>query len=67
VRANLAILPRFSNAFPNRFIRHLNPPIQHHFLEVSVAQGKGVVEPNAVADDFAGEAITGVHGLGIVN
>lgn len=48
--------------FPNRFIGDLNAPIEHHFLNVSVAQGKGVVEPNAVANDFTRESMTGIHG-----
>ncbi len=55
------LLPKFLTPFPNRLVGYLNPTVQHHFLNVSVAQGKGVVEPDTVTDDFAGESVTGVH------
>ena len=61
------LLSEFLTPFSNRFIGDLDSPIQHHFLDIPIAQGKGVVEPNTVADDFPGESMTGVHGLGIVN
>ena len=34
------LLSEFLTPFPNRFIRHLDPAIQHHFLNVPVAQRK---------------------------
>ena len=55
------LLPELPAPFPNRLICHLNPAIQHHFLNVSVAQGEGVVEPDAVADDFGGETMAMVQ------
>jgi hypothetical protein len=51
----------FLAPFPNRFLRHLNPAIQHHFLNIAVAQGKCVVEPDTVTDDFRGKAVTRIH------
>ena len=61
------LLSEFLALFPNRFIGHLNPPVQHHFFDISVAQGRGVVEPNTVANNFAGESMTEVNGSGSVN
>ena len=37
------------------------------FKGVPVAQGEGVVEPDAVTDDFAGKTMTGVHEPEITN
>jgi hypothetical protein len=46
---------------------HLNPAIQYHFLDIAIAQGKGVVEPDTVAHNFAGESMTVAYGSAIVN
>jgi hypothetical protein len=35
--------------------------IQHHFLNIPIAQGKSVVEPNAIANNLARKAMTGIH------
>ncbi len=61
------LLPEFLAPLPHRFIRHLDPAIQHHVLDLPIAQGKPVVEPNTVANNFAGESMTGVQGSAIVN
>jgi len=61
------LLSEFLTPFPNCFIRHLDPTIEHHFLDIPVAQGERVIEPNTVAGDFAGESMTGVQGSAIVN
>ncbi len=61
------LLSEFLAPFPNRFVRHLNPAMQHHFLNVSVAQGESVVEPDTVTDDFAGKTMPGVHGQAVAN
>ena len=37
------------------------------FKGITVAQGEGVVEPDTMADDFAGESVTGVHGQAVAN
>jgi len=55
------LLPEFLTPFSNRLIRHFNSAIEHHFLDVSVAQREGVVEPDTVTDDFGGKTVTGVH------
>ncbi len=61
------LLPEFLTPFSNCFVSHLNSSIQHHFLNVSVAQGESVVEPDTVTDDFAGKTMPGVHGQPVAN
>ena len=58
-RTRLAILLRFRLQLG---ISHLDSPIQHHFLNVAIAQGKGVLEPDTMANDFSRKAVTGVYG-----
>ncbi len=61
------LLPEFLTPLPDCFVGDFDSPIQHHFLDVPVAQRKRVVEPDTVADDFGRESMTGIHGQGIVN
>ncbi|MBD2080177.1 hypothetical protein H6G01_09740 [Leptolyngbya sp. FACHB-17] len=61
------VLPKLLAPFPNRFVRHRDAAVQHHLLDVPVAQGEGVVEPDTVADNFTGKLMAGIHGSGIVN
>jgi hypothetical protein len=35
--------------------------IEHHFLNIPVAELEGVIEPNAIANEFAGKMMTGIH------
>jgi hypothetical protein len=46
---------------PHYFVSHLDAPLQQHFLKVLFAQGKGVVEPDAVTDACPGKMMTGVQ------
>jgi hypothetical protein len=55
------LLPELLTPIPNYFIGHLNAAIQHHFLNVPVAQRKGVIQPNTVTDNFAQKSMTGIH------
>jgi hypothetical protein len=55
------LLSNFTAPFPNGFVSHLNPAIEHHFFNVSLAQWEGVVEPNTVADNFGREAMARIH------
>ena len=50
-------LSELSAPFADGFIRHLNAPIEHHFLNVAVAQREGVVEPDAVANNLDGKSV----------
>jgi hypothetical protein len=36
-------------------------------LHIPVAQGERVIETDTVANNFAGESMTGIHEIGIVN
>jgi hypothetical protein len=44
------LLPKVLTPFPQRLVSHLAAPLQPHFLNVPVAQGKGAVEPDAVTE-----------------
>ncbi len=61
------LLSEFLAPLPNRFGGDFDPAIQHHFLDIPIAQGERVIEPDTVANNFAGESMTGVHEQGIVN
>jgi len=61
------LLPEFLASLPNHFIRHLDPAIQHHFLDIPIVQGERVIDPDTVANNFAGKSMTGIHVIGIVN
>ena len=41
----------------NGLVRDLNTPIEHHFLNIAVAQWKGGIEPNAVTNDRHGKSV----------
>ena len=58
--ANLVsvILGKLSAPVANAFVGHLNAAIKHHLLDIAITQGKGVVEPDAVANDFDGKPVT---------
>jgi hypothetical protein len=55
------LLSELLTPFPNRLVGHFNPAIEHHFLNVPVAQRKGVIQPNAMANNFGGISMTGIH------
>jgi hypothetical protein len=44
------------------FMGHFDPTLEHHFLNVAKAEAEAKVEPNAVGNDLAREAITTVVG-----
>jgi hypothetical protein len=46
----------------DRFVSDFNATIEHYLLNVPVAQGKSLIQPDAVADNFARKSMTGVHG-----
>jgi hypothetical protein len=56
------LLPEPLTPFSNRFVPYLDAAVQHHILAVPIAQGKEVVEPDTVTNDFARKAITEIHG-----
>jgi len=61
------LLSEFLAPFPNRFISDFDSPVQHHFLDIPIAQGKRVIEPDTVTNNLRRESMTRVHGSAIVN
>jgi hypothetical protein len=47
----------------NAFMRDFLAALEHHLLDVAQAQVEAKVEPNAVRNDLAREAITAVAGV----
>ena len=66
--ANLVgvILGKLLAPVANGFVSHLNAPIEHDLLDIAVAQGTSVVEPDTVTDDFDGKAVTFVASLHVL-
>lgn len=64
------LLSKLFAPLPNRFVRHLNAAIEHHFLDVTVAQRKGEVEPDTGTNDLDGKPmvfVTDAHGLALTD
>jgi hypothetical protein len=55
------LLSELFTPFPNRFVSHFDPAIQHHFLDIPVAQWKGVIQLNTMANHFGRKLMTGIH------
>ena len=56
--------------FADRFVGDLDAPIEHRFLDVSIAQRKGVVEPDTVTDDLDRKSVVlvaDVHRLALTD
>ena len=53
--------------FSNRLVSHFDAAIQHYFLNIPVAEGKGVVKPDTVTDAFAREAMPGIPKQEVAN
>ena len=51
----------FQRPQANRFVRNLDPPFQHHFLDVTKAEAEPEVQPRAVGDDFGGKSVPAVR------
>ena len=48
---------------------HFNPAIEHHFFNISETEWEGVIQPDAVGNDFGWEAMSFVraaHPLSII-
>jgi hypothetical protein len=44
------------------FVGHLHTSLGHQLLDVAVAQGESVVQPDAVADDLARKTVAPIEG-----
>jgi hypothetical protein len=64
------VLSELEAPLAHGFIGDIDTACEQHLLHISVAQGEAIVEPDAVADDLAGEAVIfvarGVGGRGHV-
>ena len=53
-------LGKLQTSVSDGFIGDGDTAIEHHFFNISEAQGESVVEPHTVADDFGREAMATV-------
>src|SRR5205814_8733414 len=51
------ILPKLQTPLADGFVRHIDAALKQELLHVAVAQRESIVQPDPVADDFAGEAV----------
>jgi hypothetical protein len=51
------VLPKFQTPLADGFMGDVDTAFAQQFLHVAVAQGEAIVEPDAMADDLAGEAV----------
>ena len=59
------VLPKLPTPLADGFVGHGDTAFEQEFLHVAVAQGEPIVEPDPVADDFAGKAVVFVtRGVG---
>jgi hypothetical protein len=59
------VLPTLPTPLANRFVGHGNTAFEEEFLHIAVAHGEAIIEPDPVADDFAGKAMVLIsHGGG---
>jgi len=64
------LLSKLFAPFADGLIGHLNAAIEHHFLDVAVAQREGVVKPDTVTNDLNRKAmvfVTDAHGLALTD
>jgi hypothetical protein len=51
------VLPKLPTPFADSFVGHRDTAFEQELFDVAVAQGEAIVEPDPVADDFAGKAV----------
>ena len=56
------VLPKLQTPLADGFMGDVDPAFAQQFLHVAVAQGEAIIEPDAMADDLAGEAVVFVAG-----
>ena len=52
------VLSELAAPLADRFVGHVDAALEQEFLHVAVAQSEPVVEPDPVADNLAGKAVT---------
>src|SRR5207249_3416946 len=51
------VLPKLQTPLADGLMGHVDATLEQEFLHVAVAQREAIVEPDAMADDLAGEAV----------
>src|SRR4029453_9452334 len=51
------VLPKLPTPFANGFVGHGDTAFEQQFLHIAVAQGEPLVEPDPMADNFAGKTV----------
>jgi hypothetical protein len=51
------VLPKFLTPLADGFMGDDDPALEQELLHIAIAQGKAVVEPDAMANDLTGEAV----------
>ena len=53
-------LPELQCPAPHRFIRNINTTLSEQILNISVAEGKPVIQPDGVLNDRGWKAVSGI-------
>ena len=51
------VLPKFQTPLTDGLVGHVDAALEQDFLHVTVAQREAIIEPDALADDLAREAV----------
>ena len=51
------VLPKFQTPLADGLVGHVDAALEQDFLHVTVAQREAIIEPDAMADDLAREAV----------
>ena len=51
------LLPKLPTPLTDGFMGHRDAALGQQFFHITVAQGEAIIEPDAMADDLAGEAV----------
>src|SRR4029450_9840272 len=51
------VLPKFQTPLANGLVGHVDAALKQDLLHVAVAQREAIIQPDAMADDLAGEAV----------
>jgi hypothetical protein len=51
------VLPKLQTPLPDGFMSDVDTALEHDLLHIAIAQGEAVVEPDAMANDFAWKAV----------
>ena len=59
------VLSKLQTPLADGLVRHIDTAFKQQLLHIAIAQGETIVEPDPMADDFAGKAVVLImHGVG---